>query len=235
MARTIAVMLPMGADHVDGEFCHDFALALAYHSTVFDDEVNLHFRQGTILAEQRQELLKTAIENGAEYCVFLDTDMRFPKDVISRLVDHDLDCVAANCSKRRRPVSFTAREEDPDDPTKLRGVWTEEGSTGLQRVAVIGTAVMAIKTEALMQLEYPWFNQPYMPDQDSFVGEDLFFCGRFKQAGIPIHIDHDLSKEIGHLGKYEFTYRDPLAERQLADAGAWDHVKPKAWKMKKAG
>ena len=226
MSRTIALMLPMGGDMVDGEFCHDFAIALAYHSAVFDDEVNVHFRQGTILAEQRQELLKLAVENGATHCVFLDTDMRFPKDVISRLVEHDLPVVAANCSKRRRPVSFTAREENPTDPSKLRGVWTEEHSTGIQRVAVVGTAVMCIKADVLTQLEYPWFDQPYMPDQDAYVGEDLFWCGRLKQAGVPLYIDHDLSKEIGHLGKYEFTYKDPLAERERAEAGMWDHIKP---------
>lgn len=226
MSRTIGIMLPMGGDHVDGEFCHDFALALAYHAAVHDDVVNLHFRQGTILSEQRQELLKIAVENGADYCVFLDTDMRFPKDVISRLVDHDLPVVAANCVKRRRPVCFTAREEDPSDPSKLRGVWTGPETSGLQRVAVVGTAVMAIKAETLGKLEYPWFDQPFMPDQDSYVGEDLFFCGRLKQAGVPLYIDHDLSKEITHLGKYEFQAKDAWAERALTDQGLWDHIRP---------
>ena len=226
MSRTIGIMLPMGSDFVDGEFCHDVALALAYHAATSDDNVNLHFRQGTILSEQRQELLKIAVENGADYCVFLDTDMRFPKDIISRLIDHDLPVVATNCAKRRRPISATARIEDPDDPTKLVAVWPDKNVTGLQRVQVVGTAVMAIKAEVLGQLAYPWFDQPFMADKDSFVGEDLFFCSRLKQAGVPLYIDHDLSWEIGHIGKYEYKMTDVIAERAAAEGGLWDHIKP---------
>ena len=224
--NTIGLMLPMGNDFVDGEFCHDFALALAYHAAMSEDQVNLHFRQGTIMAEQRQELLKIAVDNGATHAIFLDTDMRFPKDVIERMVAHDVPVVAANCAKRRRPISATARVEDPDDPSKLIAVWPDKNVTGLQQIAVVGTAVMCIKTEILTRLEYPWFDQPFMHDQDSFVGEDLFFAGRLKQAGVPLYIDHDLSWEIKHIGKYEYDLDDVLAERQLAEAGKWDHINP---------
>ena len=79
MGRTLGLCLPMG-DTCDSEFAHDLTIATAYHAAVHDDAVNIHFRQGTILAEQRNELCKTAIEEGADFIIFLDSDQRFPKD-----------------------------------------------------------------------------------------------------------------------------------------------------------
>ena len=196
----------------------------------------MHYRQGTILAEQRNELLKLAVEEGSDFAIFLDTDMRFPKDVISRLVDHDLPVVGANCAKRRRPISATARIEDPDNPNELIAVWPDRSVKGLQRVAMVGTAVMAIRVKDLLTVQWPWFQQPWMDDRQRFVGEDLFFCGRLKQAEVALYIDHDLSWEVKHVGKYEYGMDDVLAERAMAEEGMWNHINPHYQKdLEKAG
>lgn len=225
MGRTIGLCLPMG-DTCDSEFAHDLMLATAYHAATSDDAINVHMRQGTILAEQRNELCKMAIENDATHIVFLDADQRFPKDVFERLIAHDVPVVAANIAKRRRPISPTARRERPDNPDQLEGVWPNKEVRGLERVAVVGTGVICIKTEALLQVPFPWFAQPWLEEQQRFVGEDLYLMGQFRRAGVPVYIDHDLSWEVGHLGKYEYKMDDCIAERALADAGHWDHARP---------
>lgn len=222
--NTIGVCLPIG-DKCDSLFAHDLALAVAYHGSVHADEINMHYTQGSILAENRNKLCRTALENDATHIIFIDSDQRFPKDLFERLIAHDKPVVAANISKRVRPVAPTARREVPHDPSRTETVWPDKHVTGLEQVAIAGTGIMCIKAEALMATEYPWFAQPWVPSQQAFVGEDLYFCGRLKQAGQDVFIDHDLSWEIRHIGNYEFGMEDCLAEREAMGAGLWDHIK----------
>ena len=37
------------------------------------------------------------------------------------------------------------------------------------------------------------------------MGETVGFCRRLGEAGIPVHIDHDLSKQLAHIGEFEFS------------------------------
>lgn len=220
----ITVCVPSG-DMVDAEFAMCYAAAMTYHGAVHDDDLNQIWRQGTIITEQRNELCKKALENGADWIIFLDSDMTFPYDIFERMIAHDEDVIAANCCKRRRPVSMTARKEDPDDPSQLVPIWPDREVKGLEECAVVGTAVMCIRSSALLKVEWPYFQQPWMHDQQRNVGEDLYFCGMLKRAGIPIYIDHDLSWEIGHVGKYVWEAKDALAEHEIANAGLWDHIR----------
>jgi hypothetical protein len=184
--------------------------------------------QGAFLAESRNMLVKELMEAGADYVVFIDSDMRFPQTLLNDLCAHELPVVAANCAKRRRPISATARKEDPDDPSKLIPVWPDpEKKEGIERIAVIGTAIMAIRTEVFFEIEYPWFSTPWHPDDQRFVGEDLYFCAQLKQRGVPLYLDHGLSWHIGHIGQYTYEMKDVLAEREMARAGMWDHLRPK--------
>ena len=32
----------------------------------------------------------------------------------------------------------------------------------------------------------------------------MYFCRLLQKAGVPIYVDHDLSKECGHLGSFDF-------------------------------
>jgi hypothetical protein len=40
----------------------------------------------------------------------------------------------------------------------------------------------------------------------TYIGEDVFFCQKAAAAGFKIWIDHDVSKEIGHIGTFEFKH-----------------------------
>lgn len=224
--RKVGIALPC-QDQVDSWFMHDLFRAGAYHAFAFpQDELILSMHQSAFLAESRNELCKGLIEQGADYVIFLDTDMRFPQNVFDQLMQHDLPVVAANCAKRRRPISATARKEDPTNPAKLDMVWPDKEKQGIEKIAVVGTAVMCIKAEVFFELEYPWFHTPWHPEDQRFVGEDLYFCAQLKKAGVGLYIDHGLSWHIGHIGQYTYRMDDVLAEREMARIGMWDHLKP---------
>lgn len=225
MARNLGLCVPT-LDHCDWWFTHDLACAIGYHMGTFEDDLDLHSHQGAIIAESRNVLSKRAVEAGNDYIIFLDTDMRFPQDTFDRLMSHDLPVVAANCAKRRRPISATARKDNPDDPSALDPVWPDPEEKGVEKVAVVGAAVMCIKREVFFELQYPWFHTPWNEDDQRFVGEDLYFCGQLRRYGVPLYIDHGLSWDIGHIGSYTYGMKDVIGERKLAEEGYWDHLKP---------
>jgi hypothetical protein len=225
MSRQIGIAIPC-QDQVDSWFTHDLCRAMATHAFAFpDDNLTLSMHQSAFLAESRNTLVKELLEAGSDFVVFLDSDMRFPASVLNDLCAHDLPVVAANCAKRRRPISATARRENPDDPSKLDAVWPDPEVQGIEKIAAVGTAVMAIKSEVFFQIEYPWFNTPWHAEDQRFIGEDIYFCAQLRQAGVGLYIDHALSWQVGHVGQYTYEMKDVLGERELARQGKWDHIR----------
>ena len=39
-----------------------------------------------------------------------------------------------------------------------------------------------------------------------FIGEDMYFCREAQKAGFKVYIDHDLSKQVRHIGVLEFMH-----------------------------
>jgi hypothetical protein len=38
-------------------------------------------------------------------------------------------------------------------------------------------------------------------EDGAIVGEDQFFFGKLREAGVPVYLDHGLSWQIGHIGE----------------------------------
>lgn len=227
MSRHLSVCIPT-LDQTDWWFAHDLALAVGYHAKHFpQDVVDLNANQGAIIQESRNVLARQAIENGAEWLIWLDTDMRFPQNLFDRLMEWDKPFVAANCAKRRRPIAPTARVIDGEDITDDQPVWPDPDRHDLQEIDVVGLAVACVKSEVFLQIEYPWFDVKYIAERDWYAGEDIVFCGKLNQAGIPRYIDHGLSWGVRHIGQYQYGMNDVLGEKAFAEqTGYWaDRIK----------
>jgi hypothetical protein len=201
----------------------DMCRAAGYASEVLGCEVAINHHSGSVLAEARQDCIKAAIEWGADWLFCVDSDMRFPVNAIEGMMAHDLPVLAANCSKRKRPVGPTARRRNAgfNDERESDVVWPDPNVRGIEQVETVGFGVVLIKSEVFKRIEWPWFEQPWHEAAQRAIGEDIMFCIRCRDAGIPIHIDHDLSWAVRHIGAYEFGMNDVLAERALAESGAW--------------
>lgn len=199
----IAVCTP-ARDMVHTMYSYDLVNMVAYHTLNTEDAVSLKISQGTLIANQRAELSLDAMREGCTHILFIDSDMRFPQDMIGRLLKHDLDIVATNCARRRMPTGPTAQLYKENGEREL--VWTMPESTGLQEVGSVGMGVMLIKANVFEALAEPWFETPWRVDKRGYIGEDVYFCQKATAAGFKIWIDHDVSKEIGHIGTFEFKH-----------------------------
>lgn len=199
----IAVCTP-ARDMVHTMFTYDLVNMVCFHTLNTNDAISLKISEGTLIANQRAELTLDAMREGCSHILFIDSDMRFPQDMIARLLAHDLDIVATNCARRRMPTGPTAQIYKENGDREL--VWSMPDSTGLQEVGSVGMGVMMIKAEVFKALGEPWYETPWRHDKRGYIGEDVFFCRKAREAGFKIWIDHDVSKEIGHIGMFEFKH-----------------------------
>lgn len=160
--------------------------------------------RSSILSNNRLNLVKSALAAKAHYILFLDTDQTFPKNLIQRLVAHRKLVVAANCVTKQIPANPTARGKSADP--KGVPIYTDPESTGLEPVWRIGTGVMLIKMSVFAKIGLGVWDMQYLPESQTYQGEDWTFCAACEKAGIPLYVDHDISKEIGHVGNYEFKH-----------------------------
>jgi len=177
-----------------------FAMSKIELPWVKKHEIMLFNRKSSIIHSLRHSLVVDAIEWGATHILFVDSDQTFPADVVQRLAAHDKLVVGANIVTKQFPATFCA--------TGLDGhrVKTTPSSEGLEEVKVCGTGVMLISTKVFAELEPPYFLMPYEESTRTFMGEDVYFSKLLRDAGIPIYIDHDISKVIGHIGQMEYMF-----------------------------
>lgn len=175
----------------------------------------------SILAQSRTALWRGAEEAGADYLLFLDSDQTFPPDALLRLLARKLPVVGAHYPQRVAgpPVSCGWGLDGKPIRTPRPGMGVEEVKhlgLGLclidMRVAPAALSAQAAKEGRANY--YPLFAALPDPEgrrhpngMDVFGGEDAYFFDKLRAAGIPAHVDHDLSCEIGHIGHHVFTFQ----------------------------
>lgn len=151
----------------------------------------------------REFFLESSLKQGATHVLWLDTDMSVPPELAVRLAMHDTPVVACNYVTRDGSSRFTACREDKNLLITGR-VETRPESSGLEAVDAVGMGAMLMRTDILGRVQRPWFTHGRNPVTGGDVGEDIVFCRALRAAGHTIYIDHDLSKEIGHIGQYSY-------------------------------
>ena len=213
--------MKIGISMIAGDMMHtwtayDLIHIVNYTSEALGHDVILNRGEGTLLHAARQDACKRLVDKGCDYIFVIDSDMRVPVNTIQGLMAHDVPVVAANCSKRKRPVGPTARRKNAwlhMDEHATEAVFPDPDVTGIELVETVGFGVILIKAEVFKKIEWPWFDQPWVEEAQKHVGEDTFFCGRCHEAGIPIYIDHDLSWVVKHTGLHDYGAHDIVAER----------------------
>jgi hypothetical protein len=69
----------------------------------------------------------------------------------------------------------------------------------------MGFGMVWVATDVFRAMPKPWFSHEWLPDQEVFRGEDYYFFERAREAGFECYVDHDLSKEVGHIGSFTFN------------------------------
>ena len=180
-----------------------FAMCLAQMvklNTQNNLDTHVMMNASTVLLTQREQLALEAQKSGAEYILWLDSDMVFPATTALRLLAHNEDVVAANYVRRQLPAKGVAYEKIGD--------WNEplpfEARDELAPVEGIGMGCMLMKTSILSELPRPWFEFGWTPESNDHLGEDMIFCQKMAQAGYTVKVDTNLSMEMRHLGTWAF-------------------------------
>jgi len=186
--------------------------------------VNLAYCTGTYIHSARQELAEVAMEQGADFVLWLDSDMRFPKDLLARLLKHNEDLVGINYSQRKVPPEFVAIK----DMLKGQRCVTAPESTGLEQVEGIGFGGVLMRTAILGRLpdpkeNGPWFFYRWRDDTKTMVGEDIYFGELLAEAGVKILVDHDLSKECRHIGTFEYGVEHAMTSYEKVEPDGPDN------------
>lgn len=211
----VAVCIP-ARDHVPHLFAYDLAQLVGFTGARLGQNgigfVQLIMSTGTLIAPQRIDLVDKAMEKGVTHILFIDSDMRFPKNALEHLVTCDKDIVGANYPRRAHPVTPTAYKRVT--PNEL--LYTYEDSTGLEEADALGFGLVLVRADVFRKMPRPWFEIPYVPEEDGFQGEDVTFCQRARLSGYQIFVDHDLSRYIEHIGQIEFNWLHALDTLEVA-------------------
>ena len=211
----IAVAIP-SHDSIPYLFAYDLAGLCAFTSAVMPEgsEFGVLGVSGTYIHQARQELADAIVAQGLDYVLWLDSDMRFPKDALIRLLEHKLPMVGINYAARGVPSHFIAIKKAGIGADSCR-LETHDDSAGLEEVDALGFGCVLMHVAALKDMPdpkvTPWFQNQYLGD-GHWMGEDVFFCDLFRKAGGRIFVDHDLSKCCAHIGQFEYTLN--LAESE---------------------
>lgn len=215
-------------DTVPVMWAYDYASMAAHSTAAFTAnllehpesvfEFGLTMVQGTYLHVMRQELMEGALATRASHVLWIDSDMRFPKNALLRLLAHNKAMVGINYSQRGISANGTAPDfvavKSVEPGQKLR---TSPLSVGLEEVEAIGFGLVLMDMRRVGPAlgERPWFDFGRRPD-GGLIGEDVYFCQKLRAAGVPIHVDHDLSRECAHIGQFEYRTDHVATLRETA-------------------
>ena len=158
------------------------------------------FQIGSLVYMSRNELAKKAIEIGAEYILWLDSDMVFDPDLLEKLMadmSEDVSMVSGVYFRRTppfTPVLYDKLEIDENDNPS----WTEfeDLPTEMFESGGVGFGCVLMKTAVAVSVfsKYLCFFDPIRG-----MGEDLSFCYRARQCGYKVFVDPKI--QCGHVTK----------------------------------
>lgn len=165
----------------------------------------------SLLPAARQQALEVAIEQGFTHVLALDDDMSFTMGAVVSLLSRNLPFVGANYISKaygHRPLTPQVQDFDGKPVSSI-------GKTGVEKVRDIGMGFTLIDAGIFKDIPKPWYEVPYVTEKKGmadikqqegrFLGEDYYVCRLLEHHGIPVHVDHDATRGVGHIGDYIFT------------------------------
>jgi hypothetical protein len=119
--------------------------------------------EGSMITKQRNDLVEHARKMGADYILFLDTDLVFEPNILIRLLRHDKDVVGATYNKRVPPYETLGKlkGDRPSDEVLRAG--------GLREAELLPGGCMLVRMSVYDRLAWPFYHESYQWDGDSGI------------------------------------------------------------------
>jgi len=151
------------------------------------------------IAAVRNNIVDQALYEGCTHLLMMDTDQVYmDEETITKLLSHKKQVVSAPVHRRYPPF----------DNILLRGevgnflsIPEDEAYSGkLVQVDATGTGCILYDCSIFNEIPEPWFEFG-IGKEGQPIGEDINFCMKLKEKGIPIFVDTSIN--IGHLSLFE--------------------------------
>lgn len=169
----------------------------------------------------RELVVEDALDTGAEWLLFLDSDVVPPPDVYGRLRSREVPVVSGlySVDTPEQPHPAMWRLDENDSPTPV-----PVDRKGVLNVDAVGLGCLLVSRDVLEDLERPWFRWTKGYDEHPWdlrhdgerpgVSEDFHFCHRLKEAGHEIYVDTTvecLHEKTCYLGAEDVYLQSQLA------------------------
>ena len=161
-------------------------------------------KANSLVYDSRNLISLTAIEEGFDRVLWLDSDMIFPPDLMECLdsdMDEGYDLVTGLYVSRRFPIRpIIYRDiQPPEDGKKRIEEYTDYPKDALFPVAGCGFGAVMTSTE-LLRAVWQRYGPAFAPYP--WAGEDISFCYRANECGAVMACDSRI--DIGHQGMMIF-------------------------------
>lgn len=174
------------------------------------DNPTVYFRPNSLVYDSRNIISLTAIEQGFDQVMWLDSDMMFPPDTLLKLQAHGKDMVTGLYVTRRTPVEPVLYAEISEPARNADGYLQKKITPYMDfprdsffPVAGCGFGCVLTSTKLLKEV-WDRFGPAFTPFP--WAGEDISFCHRVNLLGHQIYCDSTVS--CGHIGTYIYTEKD---------------------------
>lgn len=170
--------------------------------------LSYHVIEGSMVGAARETMVDDILGMpNTTHLLFIDEDMGFRQDCLNRLLARQVPFVSANYRMKIPPCYFTARKAD--DSSWLE---TKKDSYSLEEASFTGFGFSLIERQVLEAVQKPRFSNVYVEKFGTYSSEDRSFCHKARDAGFPVHVDHDVSKLVYHVGSYSYSWDDDFPE-----------------------
>lgn len=170
-------------------------------------EWDYHVRTGYGVDMQRNRIAAKAVADGYGWLLFVDADVVLPQDALANLLEHDADvCMGWYLNRHGRGDERTCLyAQGRTWSYYMAGTLREKRDAGVYTLRVKGGGLgcCLVRVELFDSLAFPWFVWSDLKWDRSTgdvgsCGEDIDFCNKCEQAGVPIYADTRV--ECAHLG-----------------------------------
>lgn len=195
--------------------------------------------QGFPIDAARNEVCRAFLEGGEDFLLFLDADMRHPRDLLARLLRARKPLISGRYQMRRPPHHTVAMRKVGEGAREYKAV---EEQHGLIEIDAAGAGALLIhrdvlnavqaRNEELAVLEdaganpvQEWFRYQIGENGLRSVSEDMWFFERAKAAGVQAWCD--LDAVCSHVASFEVDphWQAPYLDAKARVEGAQRRVK----------
>lgn len=177
-----------------------------------------YYNGDSLIPRGRNKIAKMFMDSKYKYLMFIDSDIIFRRDMITKLRQHDKPICGGVYLKKTLPYTPV-----------MNGLLSEEGDLKVMRE--IGTGFMMIRRDVFAGLATMRPEDTYKPDSDEpegtyhdwfkvgvkdgrYLSEDYYFCQNALELGYKSYLDPSIL--VTHIGRMDYPTRDASL---LAGAG----------------